>query len=78
MLVTLAIRRQGSGGSHFEATWANSFRGPISKKKKPFNKRAGGVAQSVGPEFKPQYCKKLERGLESVQSRAELLDLLPV
>jgi hypothetical protein len=21
-------------------------------------KRAGGVAQGVGPEFKPQYCKK--------------------
>jgi hypothetical protein len=21
-------------------------------------KRAGGVAQDVGPEFKPQYCKK--------------------
>jgi hypothetical protein len=27
--------------------------------KKPFTKkRAGGVAQGVGPEFKPQYCKK--------------------
>jgi hypothetical protein len=23
-------------------------------------KRAGGVAQGVGPEFKPQYCKKKE------------------
>jgi hypothetical protein len=22
------------------------------------NKRAGGVAQHVGPEFKPHYCKK--------------------
>jgi cell division septation protein DedD len=29
---------------------------PISKK--PFTKkRAGGVAQGIGPEFKPQYCK---------------------
>jgi hypothetical protein len=26
--------------------------------KKPFTKRAGGVAQGVGPEFKPQYWKK--------------------
>jgi hypothetical protein len=26
--------------------------------KKPITKRAGGVAQGVGPEFKPQYCKK--------------------
>jgi hypothetical protein len=23
---------------------------------KPITKRAGGVAQGVGPEFKPQYC----------------------
>jgi hypothetical protein len=27
-------------------------------KKTHHNKRAGGVAQGVGPEFKPQYCKK--------------------
>jgi hypothetical protein len=33
---------------------ANSSRDPISKKKKS-QKRAGGVAQGVGPEFKPQY-----------------------
>jgi hypothetical protein len=26
--------------------------------KKPFTKRAGGVAQGIGPEFKPQYRKK--------------------
>jgi hypothetical protein len=25
---------------------------------KPFTKRAGGVAQGVGPEFKPQYDQK--------------------
>jgi hypothetical protein len=24
-------------------------------------KRAGGVAQGVGPEFKPQYCKKRKK-----------------
>jgi hypothetical protein len=29
---------------------------PISKN--PSQKRAGGVAQGKGPEFKPQYCKK--------------------
>jgi hypothetical protein len=33
---------------------ANSLRDPISKK--PFKKRAGGVARGVSPEFKPQYC----------------------
>jgi hypothetical protein len=26
--------------------------------KKPSQKKASGVAQSVGPEFKPQYCQK--------------------
>jgi hypothetical protein len=36
--------------------WANSLRDPISKK--PNTKRAGGVAQGEGPEFKPQYHKK--------------------
>jgi hypothetical protein len=29
-------------------------------KKNPSQKRAGGVAQGVGPEFKPQYHKKQE------------------
>jgi hypothetical protein len=27
-------------------------------RKKPSQKRDGGVAQGVGPEFKPQYCQK--------------------
>jgi hypothetical protein len=35
---------------------ANSSRDPILKI--PNQKRAGGVAQGVGPEFKPQYCFK--------------------
>jgi hypothetical protein len=34
---------------------SNSSQDPISKK--PSQKRADGVAQGVGPEFKPQYCK---------------------
>jgi hypothetical protein len=29
--------------------------------KNPSQKRAGGVAQGVGPEFKPQYCKKKKK-----------------
>jgi hypothetical protein len=35
---------------------ASSFQDHLSKK--PSQKRAGGVAQSVGSEFKPQYCEK--------------------
>jgi hypothetical protein len=27
-------------------------------RKKPSQTRAGGVAQGIDPEFKPQYCKK--------------------
>jgi hypothetical protein len=34
---------------------ANSSCNPISKI--PITKRPGGVAQGIGPEFKPQYCK---------------------
>jgi hypothetical protein len=31
------------------------------KKKKPSQKRAGGVAQGGGPEFKPQYSGKKKK-----------------
>jgi hypothetical protein len=35
--------------------WANSSRDPILKI--PNTKKAGGVAQGIGPEFKPPFCK---------------------
>jgi hypothetical protein len=35
---------------------------PYLKKKKS-QKKAGGVAQSEGPEFKPQYHKKKKKNL---------------
>jgi hypothetical protein len=52
-----------SGGSDQEdhgskPAQANSSRDPISKT--PITKRAVGVAQSEGPEFKPQYHKKIK------------------
>jgi hypothetical protein len=34
---------------------------PYLKKKNPSQKRVGGVAQGVGPEFKPQHCKKIKK-----------------
>jgi hypothetical protein len=40
--------------------WANSLQAPISKKN-PSQKRTGGVTQGIGPEFKPQYCKKKKK-----------------
>jgi hypothetical protein len=39
---------------------------PYLKKKKS-QKKAGGVAQSEGPEFKPQYHKKKKKSLSSTQ-----------
>jgi hypothetical protein len=37
---------------------ANSSRDPISKKKPITKTRAGGMAQGIGPEFKPHTAKK--------------------
>jgi hypothetical protein len=45
------LRRWRSGGLWFEIP-----RDPISKN--PSQKRTGGVAQGVDPEFKLQDCKK--------------------
>jgi hypothetical protein len=33
----------------------------ILSQKTPSQKRAGGVAQGVDPEFKPQYCQKKKK-----------------
>jgi hypothetical protein len=38
-----------------KTAWENSSPDPILKN--PSQKRAGGMAQGVGPEFKPQYHK---------------------
>jgi hypothetical protein len=44
---------------------ANSSQDPISKN--PSQKRAGGVAQCVNPEFKPQYHKKKKKRKKSLR-----------
>jgi hypothetical protein len=51
--------RQRSGGSWFEASPGRQFTRPYLKKN-PSQKRAGGMAQGVGPEFKSQYQKKIK------------------
>jgi hypothetical protein len=48
--------KQLKGGKRYQPG-ANNSQDPISKKKKS-HKRAAGVAQGVGPEFKPQYHQK--------------------
>jgi hypothetical protein len=35
--------------------------------KKLITKRAGGVAQDIGPELKPQYCKKKKKKTKNTQ-----------
>jgi hypothetical protein len=44
----------------FKAILGKQFVRPYLEKN-PSQKRAGGVAQGVGPEFKPQYCKKKKK-----------------
>jgi hypothetical protein len=56
--VVLAYNLSYSGGRDQEdysskPAWVNSSQDPISKK--PITKRAGGVAQGVGPEFKREH-----------------------
>jgi hypothetical protein len=68
VLVAHACNPSYSGGRDQEdrglkPAWANSSRDPISKI--PLTKRAGGVPQGVGPEFKPQYHKKRENVLNA-------------
>jgi hypothetical protein len=54
ILATQGGRNQEDCGS--KPTQVNGSPGPISKKTH-HEKRAGGVAQGVGPEFKSQSCK---------------------
>jgi hypothetical protein len=61
VLVAHACNSSYSGGRDQEdhglkPAQANSSQDLITKK--PSQKRASGVAQGVGPEFKPQYHKK--------------------
>jgi hypothetical protein len=44
----------------FEASPGKQFK-RLYIKKTPSHKRAGGVAQGVGPEFKPQYHKNKKK-----------------
>jgi hypothetical protein len=49
-----------------KSTGANSSRDSISKKKKS-QTRAGGMAQGVGPEFEPLYCKTKQQQQQKVK-----------
>jgi hypothetical protein len=51
---------EGGDQEKKKPAWANSSQDPILKKTH-HKKRACGVAQSVGPEFKPQHCNKKKK-----------------
>jgi hypothetical protein len=52
-----------SGGSNQEdrGSKTNSSQDLITEKNPSQKKRADGVAQRIGPEFKPQYCKERKK-----------------
>jgi hypothetical protein len=55
---------------------AHSSQDPISKI--PNTKRAGGVAQGVGPEFKPWYCKEeKKKSMGWARSMIQVVEHLP-
>jgi hypothetical protein len=55
-----SFRRQRSGGSQLEASLGKQY-SSLYLKKPITQKRAGGVAHGVGPEFKPQYHQKKKK-----------------
>jgi hypothetical protein len=59
------LRRQRSGGSWFEVSQGEIVH-EILFQKAHHKKWTGGVAQSIGPEFKPQYHKKKKKKEENL------------
>jgi hypothetical protein len=55
-----SYRRQKSGGSWFKTSPGKIVQETLSQKN-PSQKKAGGLTQGVGPEFKPQYRKKKKK-----------------
>jgi hypothetical protein len=70
-LVAHACYPSYSGEPRFQASPGKYFARPYlkkKKKKKPFTKRAGGVAQGIDPEFKPQYGRKAKISTKALQT----------
>jgi hypothetical protein len=53
-------------------SWPGEIAHETLSQKNPSQKRAGGVEQGVGPEFKSQYRKKKKRQKRSVQTEEPL------
>jgi hypothetical protein len=67
VLVAQACNPSYSGGRNQKVTVQSQPRQIVcktisqKKEKKKITERAGGVAQCIGPEFKPQYSKKKKK-----------------
>jgi hypothetical protein len=76
-LIILATQEAEIREDHnLKPAWANSSRDPYLKKKKKkkiTKKEAGGMFQGVGPEFKPQYCKKKKKRKENLCEKSNWL-----
>jgi hypothetical protein len=80
VLVAHACNPSYSGGRDQEdqglkPAQANSSQDPISKI--PITKRAGGVAQGEGPEFKLQYHKKKKNNNNNQHTQVQEPDMIP-
>jgi hypothetical protein len=64
-----------SGRSRFEASPGKEFTIPYLEKSH-HKKRAGRVAQGIGPEFKPQYCKKEKEKEKKTQCQCLVISAL--
>jgi hypothetical protein len=67
--VTLQLKNKTRGRARMDHIYNPSYSGGRDQedqgletlsRKNPSQKRAGGVAQDIGPEFKPQYHKNLK------------------
>jgi hypothetical protein len=79
--VILATQKEEIRRIEVQSQPGKQFFETLPQKKNPSHtqKRAGGIAQDVDPEFKPQYCKKILKviylliylALKSVQSSSQ-------
>jgi hypothetical protein len=67
--------RQKSGGPSFKASSRQIVPKTLSEKQHPTQKRANGVSQGVGPEFKHRYHKKKKKKLLQLNNKKHVTQL---
>jgi hypothetical protein len=58
------LATQESEQEDFSSKPAQANSSKTLSRKKPLQERAGGVAQDVGPEIKPQHCQKKKKKIK--------------